>query len=309
MAASAPIALFIFKRTDHLQRAVRSLQRSAGFADSRVIVFGDGPRSAAEIPAVEAARRAAKELLGTEAEYRFSAKNLGLSRSIIDGVGDVLARFGRVIVIEDDLEISPGFLAYVNAALDRYDGHPEVFQVSGHMFDTPKVARGGSAIFLPMTTTWGWATWSRAWARFDPAAAGCESLGTDRKLRLRFNLGGRYDYSTMLDRQMAGLGDSWGIRWYWSVFRNGGVACFPPWSLVRNTGMDGSGTHGRGLLRGFGGRHEIQSGAAIDFPDQVAVNEEAFELVKQTIWRQNGGWVGAAVDRLRRGLGRLQNIR
>jgi hypothetical protein len=168
------------------------------------------------------------------------------------------------------------------------------------MFNSSEIAVKGSAVFLPFTTTWGWATWRRAWDLFDSTATGWGELRVDRNLRRQFNLDGCYDYSTMLEQQMAGLRDSWGIRWYWSVFRHSGVTCFPPVSLVRNTGMDGSGTHGRGVLRGFQGGKPMQPQAAIELPSDVVVCNEVFASVKRVIFRHNGGWKGALADRLRR---------
>ena len=72
------------------------------------------------------------------------------------------------------------------------------------MFDVPEFVGRHSALFLPFTVSWGWATWQSAWNAFDPGAPGWEAFRSDRGLRQRFNLGGTYDYSTMLERQMAG---------------------------------------------------------------------------------------------------------
>jgi hypothetical protein len=299
MATRAPVVLFIYKRADHLYSTLTSLKRCNGFDGAPVIVFGDGPKTQGDSSAVAAARRVAQEQLGQLAEYRFSEKNRGLSASIIGGVEEVTTRYGRAIVVEDDLELSPSFLTYMNAALDKYENKQRVYQISGHTFSTPEFLNRDSAMFLPFTTSWGWATWRRAWDQFDPSAQGWEILRSDQMLRKRFNLDGHYDYATMLERQMSGRGDSWGIRWYWSVFRNDGLACFPPASLVRNTGMDGSGTHGRGLIRRFGRAGHTHSSDFIDLPSLIAVDDRDFAAVRYAIWAQNGGWIGALADRLR----------
>ena len=298
----APIAIFAYKRPEHLRRTLESLRRCAEFAGSKVIVFGDGPKATDDLGEVDATREIARVQLGPQAEYHFRDTNAGLAASIIGGVSEITRRFGRVIVLEDDLDLSPNFLSYVNAALDRYEDDSRVYQISGQLFETPEFIERKSAVFLPFTTSWGWGTWRRAWDRFDPSAVGWEKLRADRSLRRRFNLDGSYDFSTMLERQMAHLGDSWAIRWYWSVFRNDGLVCFPPTSLVQNTGLDGSGTHGRGLLRRFknrGGAREIDH---IELPAQAIVNEQEFDFVKKAIWKQNGGRVGSAIDIVRRGL-------
>lgn len=305
MATPAPIVIFIYKRADHLLRNLASLKRCRGFADSAIIVYGDGPRIEADRAGVEAARRVAAERLGSRAEYHFREQNIGLAASIITGVTEVTRRYGRAIVIEDDLELSEHFLAYMNAGLDKYADDEAVYQVSGQLFRTPEFEGRTRALFLPFTSSWGWGTWNRAWRRFDPTAAGWRRLAHDPALRRRFNLDGAYDFSTMLERQMAGLGDSWAIRWYWSVFRNDGKVCFPPVSLVRNTGMDGSGTHGRGILRRFRGHAGLQPIDRIDLPDRTVVDPLDFELVKRAVWRQNGGWIGTATDLIRRRLFRV----
>lgn len=299
MSTFAPVVIFAYRRPDHLRNTLASLIRCEGFEHSPVIVYCDGPRDSDETDSVMATRELARSMLGDQAEYHFSEANLGLSRSVIAGVSDAVDRFGRAIVVEDDLELSPVFLTFMNRALDRYTQDERVFQVSGYMFDVPELSASPVALFLPFTTSWGWATWKRAWNQFDPLASGWEALRTDRHLRWRFALDGSYDYPTMLIRQMAGLRDSWAVRWYWTVFKANGLVLFPPVSLVRNTGFDGSGTHGRGLLRGFSEIKTALPTARIDLPESVLINTGAYTHVKKAVWRQNGGWIAHWVSRVR----------
>jgi hypothetical protein len=191
----------------------------------------------------------------------------------------------------------------MNSALERYSSLENVYQISGHMFDVREFADRQDALFLPLTTTWGWATWGRAWKSFDATATGWQHLRQDRQLRRRFDLDGAYPYTWLMERQQQGQSDSWGIRWYWSVFRRGGVSLFPPVSLVGNTGQDGSGTHGRGVMADF----KLKGGRAAPMPpklpEDVTVRKEDFTLVKNTIWRQNGGWRGWSINQLRQWIG------
>ena len=295
----APVVVFAYRRTDHLRNTLASLMRCEGFDQSPVIVYCDGPRDDSEADSVIATRELARTLLGEHAEYHFSEINQGLSRSVIAGVSETVSRFGRAIVVEDDLDLNPAFLTFMNAALDRYADEGNVYQVSGYMFDVPELAGERAALFLPFTVSWGWATWNRAWEQFDPLASGWEALRTDKDLRRRFNLDGTYDYATMLMRQMAGLRDSWAVRWYWTVFKANGLVLFPPASLVRNTGFDGSGTHGRGLLRRFSKAKIALPSPEIDLPESVFLDAGSYARVKKALWRQNGGLIGSTVDRLR----------
>ncbi len=274
--------------------------RCEGFEQSPVIIYCDGARDANEADSVLATRELARVMLRDHAEYHFSEENLGLSHSVIAGVSDVVNRFGRAILVEDDLVLSPSFLTFMNQALDRYAHEERVFQVSGYMYDVHELKAMSSALFLPFSVSWGWATWKRAWDQFDPHATGWEALRTNKVLRRRFNLDGTYDYATMLMRHMAGLRDSWAIRWYWTVFKANGLVLFPPVSLVINTGFDGTGTHGRGWLRKFSQTRPAFSSTDIDLPWPVVLDAGLYAHVKQALWRQNGGWLTLVLERMRR---------
>jgi hypothetical protein len=106
-----------------------------------------------------------------------------------------------------------------------------------------KVEIQDDALLLPFTSSWGWATWERAWRHFDAISAGYERLVKNHNLRQTFDLNGRYEYFKMLDSQMRGKTDSWAIRWYLTVFLMKGLALYPRKSLVENYGFDGSGVN------------------------------------------------------------------
>lgn len=289
----APIAVFAYNRPEHLRRTLDSLVSCDGFGEGPVTVFIDGPRSAEETGAVGEVRQVAADMLGAHADIRISETNRGLSASITGGVNEQLDLHGRVIVIEDDLELSPNFLRFMTAALSQYADDPRVFQVSGHMFDVPAFAARQDAMFLPLTTTWGWGTWARSWKAYDPAASGWERLVVDRTLRRRFNLNGNYDYLRLMKRQARGQSDSWGIRWYWSVFQRDGLCLFPPQSLVHNTGQDGSGSHGGGIFADFS-INENSSQGPVKLPEEISVSQADWDEVKKAVWKQNGRWLGCA---------------
>lgn len=255
--AATPIALFVYRRADHAQRALQALKACAGFDPARLWVFSDGPKSAAQAGDVEAVRRMVKaEIPGATVVEQ--PQNMGLARSITTGIARLLADHDRVIVLEDDLLAASDFLAWMDAALDHYQEDAQVMQVSGHMFG---VDIGPDPVLLPFITTWGWGTWRRAWQQFDPSLTGADELVEDRTLRKQFDIDGAYPYSRMLREQLAGRVDSWGVIWNWSVFSKKGLVVYPPKSRIRNVGMDGAGTHGS-----RGASQKLFDGRAADAP-------------------------------------------
>lgn len=240
---NAPIVLFVYNRPVHTRRMVESLLQNEEASSSELFIYADAPKNSEAGEAVHEVRAYIHTITGFRSVSIVERdKSWGLANSIIDGVTAVVNRFGRIIVLEDDLVVSPNFLGYMNTALERYQDDDRVMQISGHMFPAQFTA-DTDAVFLPMTTSWGWATWERAWKHFNAEAKGYAQLKQDAALRKRFNLDGAYDYFSMLEAQIAGLVDSWAIRWYLSVFMQGGLVLFPVKSLLENAGFDGSGTH------------------------------------------------------------------
>ena len=244
----APIIIFAYNRPRHLQKTLHSLQSNNLSKKSSLIVFADGPKigtSTDDLKKIEEVSRIvkSKQWCG-EVILNRASSNKGLSRSIIEGVTSVLDKYDRAIVLEDDLLLSRNFLDYMNYSLDRYENDERVMQISGFSFPLDFYEKKYGSYFVSMISSWGWGTWKRGWKYFDKGATGYEELKKNQELEYRFNINGSYRYSDMLYKQMETSEiDSWAIRWWWSVFRNGGLTLFPEKSLVRNIGFDSEGTH------------------------------------------------------------------
>lgn len=293
----APIALFAYNRAGHLKRTVEALCSAHHARESRLWIFCDGPKRAEDFEAVAQVRAYARSVQGFEAITVVEReRNFGLAVSITEGVRRLCDEFGRVIVVEDDLIASPGFLGFLNQALDYYEKEEKVMQVSGYMYPGEFGASGGS-LFLPMISCWGWATWKRAWDQYDPAMTGYERLCRDRGLRKQFDLGGAYDYFDMLKRQVTGKIDSWGICWHLSVFMLQGLVLYPTRSMVRNIGVDGSGTHGGGTSQLQRDLSTEEPSTSIRFPANVAIDEAALSQVAANLRAMRSGLLTRLIRR------------
>lgn len=239
----APIGLFAYNRADYIERALRALAKCPELAHSTLVVYCDGPKSEAGRAKTDAARRAARAHAPAHAVFVERDENLGLRRSMRTGVTALCNEYGRAIILEDDLEVAPTFLRFMNEALDRYADAANVYQVSGYMFPV-SIRTSSDAMFLRATSAWGWAVWKRSWDRLDSGANLYDRLASDRALRRRFDLDNAYPYFDMLEKQQRGEVDSWAIGWYADVFANDALVLYPRESQVANRGHDGSGTHG-----------------------------------------------------------------
>lgn len=239
----SPVALFVYNRPWHTRRAVEALQANTFANETPLYIFSDAPRDASARQAVDEVRSYVRGVTGFKQVVIVEREsNMGLARSIIEGVGKLCDEYGRAIVLEDDLVTAPNFLRFMNDALDRYESDERVMQIAGYMFPV-HLEIDEDALFMTFISSWGWATWQRSWRQFDPDAKGYDMLVRDRKLRKKFDLDGHYRYFRMLQAQQQGKAESWAIRWYLSVFMLNGLTLYPRRTLVQNLGFDGSGVN------------------------------------------------------------------
>jgi len=236
-----PIALFVYNRPNHTRKTLESLMANAKFSDSPLYVFCDGAKRKKDIQLVQETRELIRSYEMDNATIIEREDNMGLANSIITGVTELCNKYGRVIVVEDDLVVSPYFLKYMNTALDTYEEYDKVMHVSGYMF--PVKGNLPDTFFYRAASCWGWGTWKRAWDKFEPDVHKLLEEFQDKKRRWEFDIQGTMDYYKMLKHQAGGKIDSWAIRWYTSVFLNDGVCLHPGKSLVNNIGHDDSGLH------------------------------------------------------------------
>ncbi|MEY5026363.1 MAG: hypothetical protein RLZZ244_1891 [Verrucomicrobiota bacterium] len=231
----APIALFVYNRVHHTRRTVEALARNEMAAQSELHVFSDGPHLPEDEAKVEDVREYVARIEGFRAVHvHTQARNRGASASLLSGIEAVCEQFGRVIVVEDDLVTSPYFLRYLNQGLALYEDDPEVVSVHGYMYPTGSPLP--ESFFLRGADCWGWGTWKRGWAHFNPDGGALLEELERRGLETEFDFNGTYGFTEMLRDQCAGRSDSWAIRWYASAFLREKLTLYPGRSLVQPIG-------------------------------------------------------------------------
>lgn len=242
----APIAIFAFNRPDHTRKTLEALAANPEAQASTLYIFADGPKEGASqetLEKVTALRTMIREEQWCgEVIIREQEKNKGLARSIRDGVTEVVNSHGKAIILEDDIVTSPGFLAYMNQALDHYEEDPDVMHISGY---TPDLNQRNlpETFFLTFMSCWGWATWASKWSAFQDDSASLYQRLLDEKKLEDFNLNGAIKFSNYLKGNLTGSHNSWAIKWFASIYFQEGLCLYPRQSLVQNIGFDGTGSH------------------------------------------------------------------
>lgn len=241
----APIILFVYNRPRHTEQALNALAANKLSDQSVLYIYADGPKTDASDDVLENIQQTralikrekwCREVFIIESEF-----NRGLANSVIHGVTEIINKHGTAIVLEDDLVTHPFFLTYMNSYLDIYQDDKQVISLHGFMY--PVKGKINSPFFLRGADCWGWASWKRGWDLFQHDGQLLLNQLVERRLTKEFNFDNSYDYISLLDAQIKGDVDSWAIRWYASAFLADKLTLYPPFSLIRNIGFDGTGRH------------------------------------------------------------------
>jgi len=240
----SPIIIFVYNRLHHLDRLFNSLQRNDLFKKSKVLIFSDGPKNQIDKDKIDNVRKLLKKILiPKNSEIIENDVNLGLSRNVIGGLNKTFQIYDRAIILEDDLELSPFFLNYMNDALNLYATSENVASISGYMYPIEPKKFSNNYFFLKLIESWGWGTWKRAWNIFENDSLQLKKKIDEKQLTNEFNFESGISYYKMLTDNINGLNDSWAVRWYASTFLKNMNTLFPSKSFVKNIGVDNSGVH------------------------------------------------------------------
>ncbi|WP_430973487.1 glycosyltransferase [Sunxiuqinia rutila] len=259
----APICLFTYNRPAELKQTIDALKRNYLASESELYIFSDGAKDQQSDEKVFAVRQYLETVTGFKSvSVSCAPVNRGLANSIIAGVSKLLAQYGKVIVLEDDLITSPNFLDFMNQALVYYEKNKKIMSISGYTMDLPSLKNRKDDFYLGYRAgSWGWGIWQDRWELVDWEAQSYQSFRWSFLKQFRFMRGGM-DMPYMLWKQMTGRLDSWAIRLGYCQFEHDLLTVFPVRSKVKSIGFGEEATNTKKSHR-F--RTHLDDGLKMDF--------------------------------------------
>jgi len=253
----APIVLFAYKRPVHVLKTLESLMSCELASQSVLYIYSDGPKentTDAEINQIHEVRKVLRQKQWCKEVHIIEAeKNKGLAKSIVDGVTETVNRFDKVIVIEDDLILSPFFLQFMNDALNFYENKEKVMHITGHSFPLNEISSPLNRIkedtyFLTYVCPHGWATWKSRWNYFENNANILlkKLYAKPDFSQEEYNCGYGNEFYKQLQANAEEKLRSWAVKWHTVIYLMNGLSLFPTKSLIDNTGFDSSGENSGG---------------------------------------------------------------
>lgn len=240
----APVIVFAYNRPNHLRQTLAALAKNTLANESELFIYCDGAKESAtdeQKASVADTRKVAHDTSGFKGVTVVERpQNIGLMNNIVGAVTEIVNKYGRVIVLEDDMITSPGTLQYFNDALEAYKDEEKVMHIVSYMFPHRWPLPETFFYTVPYPGG-GWATWSRAWKYYPSNIEELYDYWKDKWRYFNYWNHDEDDLVKQLVDNYNGTLRTWFIRWYAVMLKMGGLTLYPGKSLVTNTGFDGSG--------------------------------------------------------------------
>lgn len=248
----SPVLLIIFNRKKNALRVLESIRK---YAPYRLYIAADGPRDdrSGELEKCISTREDILNAIDWECEVftKFEKSNLGCDNAVPDAISWFFNKEDAGIILEDDCLPASDFFNYCHELLNLYKNDERIMHISGTNFMRGNTIGNASYFWSKQPLIWGWATWKRAWLKFDITMSNYQefksnelisSVSSDfifKKLRI-FHFDKISKNNQKSYRKLA-----WDFTWSFCVYINNGLCATPNENLISNIGFDESATHAR----------------------------------------------------------------
>ena len=222
---TTPVAFIIFNRVD---TAIQVFERIREAKPSKLLVIADGPREnkVNEAEKCQQCRDIIKKVdWECEVLTNYSDVNLGCKTRVSSGLDWVFENVEEAIILEDDCLPDVGFFRFCQEMLLRYRGQDRVMAISGTniLYGTEKISdsvEDESYYFSNVTGIWGWATWKRAWEKYDINMKSWPKIKESKILYNVFNDRTAEFWTKVFQDTYDGKISTWDYQWCYTFFEN-----------------------------------------------------------------------------------------
>lgn len=233
MDNEAPVVLIIYNRPEKTKQVFEAIRQ---LKPARLFIIADGPKHKED----EALCNEARKILNgidweTELITDIADRNLGNAQRTITGLNMVFEHTEEAIILEDDCLPDPSFFTFCNELLNRYCEDERIMHISG--CNLLQETRSTSDYFFSkyMLPPWGWATWKRAWKKFNP------EMDTWQKHKREIHpIISQENFKLWTDtfEYLRINKVTWDIPWNIDIWANNGIGIIPSVNLMSNIGFD-----------------------------------------------------------------------
>lgn len=280
---TTPVLFMIFNRPDTTQKVFNAIKR---VKPRQFFVAADGPREGkeGEKERCEQAREIIEQVdWDCELKTLFRDKNLGCKIAVSSAIDWFLEKVEEGIILEDDCLPSQSFFWFCQELLKYYRNDTRVMTISGTNYGYVDDDFLYDYFFSKNIAIWGWATWKRAWRKYDINMNKFYEVYKHNMFKLFFPNNQEYrvrlnNFKRTLSREI----DTWDYQWSFTCLINDGLSIIPKINLVENIGFGEGATHTKKKIGRFlkVEKHELKS--IEKYPMYMVKNFKYEDMIRKT---------------------------
>lgn len=239
-----PVAFLIFNRPKNTQRVFNAIRKAK---PAKLLVVADGHRLDRPGEAEKcAAARAVIDGLDWNCEVltNYATVNMGCRDRVASGLDWVFERVESAIILEDDCLPDPSFFSFCETLLERYERHPQVMGICGSNFLSTWKSHAQSYHYSYYFNCWGWATWRRAWQKYDLGIKSWSKPEVKEQIASFIDNEAQFhSYSRAFDRNYLGKLNTWDFAFAFACLSHQGFLVNSAVNLISNLGFGEDATH------------------------------------------------------------------
>lgn len=235
-----PILFLTFNRFDVTKKVFEKIKE---MKPKQLFLASDGWRNDDEEIDVKIIRRYLLHNIDWNCDVRllFRDSNLGCKKAVSSAIDWFFDNVEQGIILEDDCLPDTTFFRYCEELLDKYKDNEKIISINGtnqlRDLDTVTI---DSYCFSKYFFCWGWATWRRAWKKYDNALDKFRELEQQNKLKEFYP--GIIERKLRIKRVNDSV-NSWAIQFSLAHQLNKCYSVIPEFNLVENIGFIDDSTH------------------------------------------------------------------
>lgn len=241
---NTPVLFIVFNRPDTTARVFEAIRQAK---PKQLFVAADGPRpnKDGEKERCEIVRQIATKVdWDCELRTLFRSENRGCGRGPAEAITWFFENVEQGIILEDDCLPDQSFFWFCEELLEYYKYDERIMHITGNNFQFGEVIGVASYYSSIYTHNWGWATWKRAWAKFEYILKDVKIFTTSQSF---YDLFSSDSERKFWQKSFSGLNgenyDVWDIQWQYCIQKNNGISLIPNKNLVSNIGFGQDATH------------------------------------------------------------------
>lgn len=285
MSFSTPILFLIFNRPEITQSVFEEIKKQK---PKYLYVAADGARHnvVKDLEKCKATRALVLDGIDWDCEVKtlFRDKNLGCGSAVSEAITWFFDNVEQGIILEDDCLPHPSFFGFCETLLEHYKYNELVYGITGDNFQNGKVRGNYSYYFSHYFHIWGWASWRRAWDKYDFNLKQLEAF-KEKKLIKKIDKRTVFKnyWISIFEKTANKEIDTWDYQWQFVIWNESGLIATPVVNLISNIGFGKEATHtiGSSPLS----KMETTEMGTIIHPQNIRVNKKADRYVSDTVFK------------------------